>query len=88
MERKKFTINKRLDVWNNDPNCKGRKNCKDLFGREIKLDHYNLKDQYGWTIDHVKPLAFGGGDEIENLQPLHWKSNLEKGDSPHFCKRL
>ena len=22
----------------------------------------------------------GGNDELENLQPLQWKNNLEKGD--------
>jgi len=32
-------------------------------------------------IDHIKPVAKGGGDELENLQPLYWKTNRAKSDS-------
>ena len=36
--------------------------------------------KFGWEIDHRKPVAKGGGDELLNLQPLQWGNNLAKAD--------
>lgn len=31
-------------------------------------------------VDHILPRARGGSDDFENLQPSHYKCNLQKGD--------
>ena len=36
--------------------------------------------KFGWEIDHRQAVAKGGGDELQNLQPLQWENNLAKGD--------
>jgi 5-methylcytosine-specific restriction endonuclease McrA len=35
---------------------------------------------YGWEIDHINPVANGGTDIDNNLQPLNWKNNAAKSD--------
>ena len=34
----------------------------------------------GWEIDHLKPVAKDGTDNLYNLRPLQWKNNRSKGD--------
>jgi len=44
-------------------------------------EHGNRDSKYGWEIDHIVPVALDGTDVLSNLQPLHWRNNVEKGDS-------
>jgi hypothetical protein len=68
----------------NYPNTEWR---RDRCGRVIKRSAYgDTASPQGWEIDHFKPVARGGGDEIVNLQPLHWRLNQRKGDAyPWDC---
>lgn len=36
---------------------------------------------HGWEIDHIKPVAKGGTDDLSNLQPLYWQNNRHKADN-------
>ena len=47
-------------------------------------EHGNRNSEYGWEIDHINPVSNGGGDELSNLQPLHWKNNMDKADKLYW----
>lgn len=58
---------------------------KDFAGAWIRRDHYNVRSKYGWRIDHICPLQMGGTDIVDNLQPIHWRNDIQKGgDYPDF----
>lgn len=59
---------------------------KDPCGAFIIWNQYgNRASDFGWEIDHVYPVALGGGDELENLRAMHWENNNAKGnDYPSY----
>ncbi len=83
-----------LDVWYKaapvvallNPYIDPKKTRKDTCGDCIDFAEYGHLTARGWEIDHIKPVAAGGGDELDNLQPLYWKTNRTKGDTyPWVC---
>lgn len=72
-------------VWNRGATVFGldpRLWRRDSFSRLIHFNDFgNEESDHGWHIDHIRPVSVGGFDGLQNLQPLHWKANLEKGDS-------
>jgi len=53
----------------------------DRYGALIARFAYgNPRSPFGWEIDHILPVRRGGTDRLENLQPLRWMTNREKGD--------
>jgi len=55
---------------------------KDACGAWIHWVKYGeiMAGGCGWQVDHIRPVALGGTDAPENLQPLQWQNNLSKGD--------
>jgi hypothetical protein len=53
---------------------------KDACGASIRRDDYGKAEKWGWEIDHIKPVAKGGTDDLSSLQPLHWENNRAKLD--------
>lgn len=54
---------------------------EDAYGFRLKYeDHGNRNSSYGWEIDHYPvPRALGGFDTLDNLRPLHCRSNATLG---------
>ena len=53
----------------------------DICGSVMKYSEHGDRDsKHGWEIDHINPVANGGSDHIDNLQPLYWENNARKGD--------
>ncbi|HTP81048.1 MAG TPA: HNH endonuclease signature motif containing protein [Bacteroidota bacterium] len=53
----------------------------DACGALIRWEEYGTTTDHGWEIDHIRPVAKNGGDELSNLQALHWENNRHKSDN-------
>jgi hypothetical protein len=61
-----------------------RNEFHDFSGRLVRKNEYGVRSEYGWTIDHILPLAMNGSDRRENAQITHFKTNEEKADKNTF----
>lgn len=80
-----FSEQIKLAVWNKAQIVPGYDSTirrKDICGAWIEWSLYGYTSDFGdgWEIDHIKPVAKCGGDELANLQPLQWQNNRKKGD--------
>ncbi len=67
-------------MWRQDPT--GAWICWDNFG-DTSSDF-----GFGWEVDHKKPQAKGGSDNLANLEALQWRNNRTKGDDYPICRAL
>jgi hypothetical protein len=42
--------------------------------------HTSKAYSYGWSIDHIKPTASNGPDDMNNYEPMWHGNNAEKSD--------
>jgi hypothetical protein len=53
----------------------------DPWGALIWKEGYgNTNSKFGWVIHRRQPVSKGGGDELENLEPLQWENSRRNGD--------
>jgi len=90
--RKSLTINKNGRHWENLVNFT-LQDLKTHLEKQFKDDMtWENYGQYGWHIDHIKPIVsfnfesyndpeFKQCWSLENLQPLWWWENLSKGSN-------
>ena len=71
--------NRGIVMTNNDPTRVGQDVCRAWI---VRNEHGNRQSEYGWEIDHIDP---NGGDELENLRPLHWDNNASRQDGQLTC---
>ena len=58
---------------------------RDICGNLIRFEDFDDRNsEFGWEIDHIKPISQGGSDYLFNLQPLHWRSNSAKAEHPDW----
>ena len=73
---------KGIILGNNDPLLWRKDEC----GAWMLRSHYGAPDsEYGWEIDHIKPLSEGGTDDISNLRPLQCQNKLRRPDGSLDC---
>jgi 5-methylcytosine-specific restriction endonuclease McrA len=53
---------------------------RDEFGNAIYYGSYGTTGEYGWEIDHRKPVSKGGSEHESNKRALHWSANRAKSD--------
>ncbi len=48
-------------------------------GTIIRRANYGVQGEYGWEVDHIRPLALSGTDTLDNVRALHCRNNRSRG---------
>jgi len=83
------TVQKVWDKCSFVPGRGGETHRYDACGIIIYRYSYGQETEMGWEIDHIKPVAKEGSDNLSNLQALQARLNAKKGDTyPWTCPKL
>jgi hypothetical protein len=53
---------------------------QDEFGNLIRFSEYGDRTSpHGWEKDPIKAVALGGTDDLDNVRPLHFRTNASLG---------
>jgi hypothetical protein len=66
----------------NDPNVWRQDQCGAWIHKATYGDNAR-NSEYGWEVDHIDHNA--DNNALENLRPLQWKNNLDRGDGDLKC---
>ena len=53
---------------------------KDIMGNIIRYDSYGTRGEFGWHVDHKRPVSKGGSEHLRNIQALHHEANRRKSN--------
>ena len=68
-----------LQVWAHEYGME-TEYARDVTGRKIKRDDYQVENQVGWVVTYMRPLDQGGTADDGNTIILHHHTASEKGD--------
>lgn len=73
-----------LSIWENS--FGNVQTAYDYAGRKVHKSAYNNRfSNYGWNIDHIRPISLGGTSKQCNLIVTHIATNDEKKNRfPHW----
>jgi hypothetical protein len=79
----KWSEELKLSVWGKSTPTSNPSLRLDTCGAVMEWSKFGttVQNGSGWEIDHIVPVAHGGGDELNNLQALQWEHNRRKSDS-------
>lgn len=86
-----FDDQTKLAVWRKATTVSGYLVPKDVIrldacrAKMLWSEYGNINSKNGWEIDHIRAIANGGSDNLDNLQALQWENNRAKSDGSLVC---